>query len=97
MLEIPESTTIARQLNKTVFGKTICNIIANSSPHKFAFYHGDPAYYIKLLSGQVIGESVAIGEMVEISAGDRRIEKPSPLNDSFDMVYFYYLTNKRVR
>lgn len=148
MLEIPESVTIARQLNKTVLGKTICNVVANSSPHKFAFYHGDPAYYKTLLSGQVIGESVGIGAMIEIFAGDRRIvfsdgvnlryyndsvkvpskhqlllefndgsilvssvqmygavlafkegtndnryyliakEKPSPLNDSFDITYF---------
>lgn len=73
MLEIPESTTIAKQLNKTVFGKTICNVIANSSPHKFAFYQGDLANYNTLLSGQVVGESFGIGAMIEIFAGDRRI------------------------
>jgi formamidopyrimidine-DNA glycosylase len=73
MLEIPESTTIAGQLNKTLHGKTIYNVIINHSPHKFAFYHGDPAHYTTLLYGQVIGESVGIGAMIEISAGDRRI------------------------
>lgn len=73
MLEIPECITIAGQLNKTLHGKTIYNVITNHSPHKFAFYHGDPAYYTTLLSGQAIGESVGIGAMIEISAGDRRI------------------------
>jgi len=154
MLEIPESTTIAKQLNEAVLGKTICNVVANSSPHKFAFYHGDPAYYKTLLSGQVIGESVGIGAMIEIFAGDCRIvfgdgvnlhyyndsvkapskhqlllelndgsilvssvqmygavlafkeetndnkyyliakEKPSPLNDNFNIIYFNTLRTK---
>ncbi len=73
MLEIPESNTIARQLNDTVCCKIICNVVTNNSPHKFAFYHGDLAYYKTLLSGQIIGESVGMGAMVEISIGDRRI------------------------
>jgi len=73
MIEIPESTTIAMQLNETVRGKTICRIIANASPHKFAFYQGDPADYSALLAGQVIGDSIGIGAMIEITAGDRRV------------------------
>jgi len=73
MLEIPESMTIARQLNETARGKRICRAVAGASPHKFAFYHGDPAGYDSLLKGQAIGESIGIGAMVEISAADRRI------------------------
>jgi formamidopyrimidine-DNA glycosylase len=73
MLEIPESTTIAKQLNETIHGKTIQKVIANASPHKFAFFHGDPAEYGPLLNGQVIGNSSGIGAMVEITAGNRRI------------------------
>ena len=148
MLEIPESLTLASQLNEAVYGKTIQKVIAGHSPHKFTFYHGDPASYNKLLLGQVIGKSTGIGSMVEVSAGNRRIvlseginlryyndsnkipvkhqlliefndgsilvvsvqmygaiqafiegnndnkyyyiarEKPSPLNDSFDLIYF---------
>lgn len=84
MLEIPESTTIAKQLNKTVFGKTICNVIANASPHKFAFYHGDPAGYHALLTGKVIGNSIGIGAMIEIAAGDRRIV----LGDGANLRYY---------
>lgn len=73
MLEIPESITLARQLNDTVYGKTIQNVIANQSPHKFAFYFGDPKDYNELLSGHVIGESKAFGSMVEISVNNRRL------------------------
>ena len=73
MLEIPESLTLASQLNEAVYGKTIQKVIAGHSPHKFTFYHGDPASYNKLLSGQVIGKSIGIGSMVEVSAGNRSI------------------------
>ena len=38
MLEIPESNVIAKQLDKTIKGKTIKAAKANSSPHKFTFY-----------------------------------------------------------
>ncbi len=73
MIEIPESINIANQINEKLFGKTIFNVVANYSPHKFAFYHGDPKTYGELLSGQKIGESKGLGSMVEISAEDRRI------------------------
>jgi formamidopyrimidine-DNA glycosylase len=73
MLEVPESSTIAKQLGETVRGKAIRRAVANASPHKFAFYQGDPADYGPLLAGQVIGACAGFGAMVEISAGDRRI------------------------
>lgn len=73
MLELPESTTAAQQLNDTISGKTICRVIAGYSPHKFAFYYGDPAGYDSLLCGNTVGVSTGIGGMVEIEAGNRRI------------------------
>lgn len=84
MLEIPESTTIARQLNETIYGKTIRKAITNTSPHKFAFYHGDPVDYENLLVNQKIGDSFGIGAMVEITAGDRRIV----LGDGANLRYY---------
>lgn len=53
--------------------KRIRRVIANTSPHKFAFYLGNPADYDDLLVGQIIGDSFGIGAMVEITAGNRRI------------------------
>jgi len=84
MIEIPESMTIAKQLNETVFGKKICRVITNASPHKFAFYHGDPADYNALLAGQVIGDSFGIGAMIEITVGDRRVV----LGDGANLRYY---------
>lgn len=84
MIEIPESMTIARQLNETVQGKTISKVIANASPHKFAFYHGDSAGYHTMLIGQVIGGSIGMGAMIEISARDRRIV----LGDGANLRYY---------
>lgn len=73
MLEIPESSTIAFQLNEAVQGKVIKLVEANKSPHKFAWYFGDPEDYNSLLAGKKIGNSFARGGMVEIEAEDCRI------------------------
>jgi len=69
MLELPEALTIARQINETVAGKRIVNVIAAYSPHKFAFYHGDPQGYNTLLSGKTVEKAKGYGGMVEIKAG----------------------------
>ncbi len=73
MLEIPESRVLSVQLNKTVKGKIIKSVTANKSPHRFAFYAGDPEGYGNLLKGKRIGEAKPAGGMVEIEAGDMRI------------------------
>lgn len=73
MLEIPESHTISAQLNHTVQGKTIQTVYANSSPHGFAFYFGDPNRYPSLLTGRSIDGAKAVAGMVEIAAGEMRI------------------------
>lgn len=73
MLEIPESNTLANQMNVAIKGKKIRSVTANSSPHKFAWYTGDPEDYNHFLSGKIIGSSFARGGMVEIEAEDYRI------------------------
>jgi formamidopyrimidine-DNA glycosylase len=70
MLELPESATLARQLNETVRGRTIRRVIAGASAHKFAFFNGDPAGYDALLKDRTIGDSAGLGSMVEIAAAD---------------------------
>lgn len=72
MLEIPESSTIAQQLNDTVQGKVIKYVEANKSPHKFAWYSGNPEDYDAMLTGKQIGASHARGAMIEIEAEDYR-------------------------
>ena len=66
MLEIPESTRLSDQLMETVNGKTIKNVIANQSPHKFAWFSGDPDEYLNLLSGKSVTGTAAYGGMAEL-------------------------------
>jgi hypothetical protein len=45
MIELPEAVVIAQQITETLGGKRIAYAVANASPHKFAWYTGDPAEY----------------------------------------------------
>lgn len=69
MLELPEALTLARQINNTISGKLIVNVIAAHTPHKFAWFHGDPQNYHVMLAGKTIGKADGYGGMVEIKAG----------------------------
>jgi len=64
MLEIPESYSLAKQLNQTIKGKIISYVKANHSPHSFAWYFGDPEGYNDLLSGKIIGNSYSYGSII---------------------------------
>jgi formamidopyrimidine-DNA glycosylase len=70
MIEIPEAQSLSRQLTETVTGKRIAGVVAGLSPHKFAWYHGDPKDYDALLRGKTIDTAVARGGMLEVRAGD---------------------------
>lgn len=80
MLEIPEATTIAHQLNKTIKGKRIDQVIVNAFPHKFAFFHKDPKVYPSLLMGKMIGLSRGLGGHIEIEVQDFRITFSDGIN-----------------
>ncbi|MBR0599010.1 endonuclease VIII [Sinanaerobacter chloroacetimidivorans] len=84
MLEIPESHTIARQMNETITGKVIKTVQANSSPHGFAFYFGDPKDYHDLLKGKKLEKVQALSGQVEIIAEDARIL----FNDGINIRYY---------
>ena len=83
MLEIPESKTIARQMQETVKGKRIKSCVAGASPHGFAFYHGDPAGYGELLGGRSIDEVTSFAGYVEAKLGDVRLQ----FNDGVNVRY----------
>ncbi|MFC1946938.1 endonuclease VIII [Chloroflexota bacterium] len=70
MIELPEAVSLAKQLTETIKGKMIKEVIAGYSPHKFAWYHGDPAEYKARLQGKNIGTAVSYGGLVEVSADD---------------------------
>lgn len=73
MIEIPEAATLAEQITQTLTGKTIGQVVAAASPHKFAWFHGDPAGYHGLLCGKRIDCVAAFGGLVELAAHDCRI------------------------
>jgi formamidopyrimidine-DNA glycosylase len=66
MLEIPESKTISLQAGNTLISKRITEVKNATSPHKFAFYYGDPAGYNKMLTGRQIQSSKGHGMFVDI-------------------------------
>lgn len=66
MLEIPESIVTANQLNESIKGKCVNEVIVGFSPHKLAFYLGNPEKYAQLLKGKVIKEATGFGSWVEI-------------------------------
>ena len=68
MIELPEAINLSNQLNNTVFGKHIAGITAVHTPHKLAWYYGEPSNYFDLLAGKTIGKARPFGSMVEISA-----------------------------
>lgn len=66
MIEIPESLTIAGQLNETLYGKRIACVEAGHTAHGFAWYEGDPKEYDAKMAGRTVGRAAGIGSMVEI-------------------------------
>jgi len=73
MLELPEAVTLTRQINKTLTGKTIVSAKANASPHKFAFYQGDPETYPEKLRNQIVGEATTRGSLIATAIGTERV------------------------
>jgi formamidopyrimidine-DNA glycosylase len=66
MIELPEASVLAKQINNTILRNKITNVIASHWPHKFAWFHGDPQNYHNLLYGQTIVKTSPWGGMVEI-------------------------------
>lgn len=67
MIEMPEAVTLAHQLNEKVRGRSIVSAEAGHSPHKFAWYTGDPKGYGALLGGRTVQEARSSGGVVELS------------------------------
>ncbi|HEX7713408.1 MAG TPA: endonuclease VIII [Bacillota bacterium] len=84
MLELPEAAVVSEQISRTLKGKRIMNVNTNQSPHKFAFFNGDPQNYHGLLTEKKIEKAVSYGGMVEIAAGDARII----LGDGVNLRYY---------
>ena len=84
MIEIPESNTLARQLEETIAGKKIKSVCAGKSPHKFAFFTADPAEYGALFEGKRVDRAQALSGQIQICAEEMRLV----FNDGTNLRYF---------
>lgn len=79
MVELPEAIVLAKQIEETLGGKTIQKVIANQSPHKFAWFTGDPSAYDSLLAGKTIRGAAARGYHIEIKVDDMVLFLSTPV------------------
>lgn len=79
MIEIPEAVVLACQIKATLTGRMICNVVANHTPHSFAWYSGDPANYDRQLSGKIITDALAVAGNLEIHADDMVLAISTPI------------------
>lgn len=66
MIEIPESTIISRQATGILTGRTVMQVFNATSPHKFAWFNGDPANYPEILTGHRIEAVNGYGAFVDL-------------------------------
>ena len=66
MIELPESHALAKQVNENLLGKRITAVTAASSPHKFAWYYGEPTDYGTRLIDSEITSARGLGMFVEV-------------------------------
>lgn len=67
MLELPESDVLAQQLEKTLVGKTIREMIVEQTPHRFAFFSEHKDRYGELLTGQTVQSARRHGGIAELN------------------------------
>lgn len=70
MLELPETTTVVRQIMETHGGKTVTHVEAAHTAHGFAFYSHDAEAYPELLENKVLEAGASAGSIVDLKIGD---------------------------
>jgi formamidopyrimidine-DNA glycosylase len=66
MFELPEFLTLARQVNKTLTGRTIGEGSLGNTPHKFVWYNRGHDEFRRLTKGKVLGKAWAKGKWLFI-------------------------------
>lgn len=88
MIELPESINLAIQIKDYLLGKTVSNVEADKSPHKFAWFTGDPARYHDKLADKSITGTNSYGGMVEIVFGTGADQMRLVLTDGVNIRFF---------
>jgi formamidopyrimidine-DNA glycosylase len=84
VIELPEAALLAAQINEAVVGKKVNNVVAAHTPHKLAWYFGDPQEYKRLLAGKAVNGATSYGGQVEIAAGKAKVA----LSDGVNLRYY---------
>jgi len=66
MFELPEFTTLARQMNQTLAGKTIRRGTLGNSPHKFVWYNRTHEEFEALTRGKRLGRARVRGRWLTL-------------------------------
>jgi formamidopyrimidine-DNA glycosylase len=62
MFELPELTTIARQMAETIEGKVIAEGLLGNTPHKFVWYNIEHGEFSAIVAGKRVGHPHAEGK-----------------------------------
>lgn len=73
MIELPEARVLSGQIQQQLSGRRVERVTMLQSPHKFAWFSGDPEEYGSLLYGKRIDGAVAVGGQVEIHLENMRL------------------------
>ncbi len=73
MIELPEARVLAKQIKEILSGKKVIEVIANHSPHKFAWLSGDSEFYTNILKGRKMTGAKAVAGFVEIDFGGPKL------------------------
>ncbi len=67
MLELPETTALARQIGDRLAGRTVTSVFGATQKHKLTWFAGDPADYPALLVGRKILRADGHGAFLDIT------------------------------
>lgn len=67
MFELPEYTVLAKQINKTLVGKTIKKGNLGNSHHKFVWYNRKHDEFMRLTRGKTVGHACVQGRWLIVS------------------------------
>jgi formamidopyrimidine-DNA glycosylase len=76
MFELPEYTVLAKQINKTLVGKTVKRGNLGNSPHRFVWYNRKHDEFTRLTRGKIVGRPCVRGRWLII-----------PLEPGYNLVF----------
>jgi formamidopyrimidine-DNA glycosylase len=73
MIEMPEATTIAKQMNQTLTGKTILKFGRGNKTHKFLWLNRPDEEYEAILPGLTVTGASSFGRSIYLHLGDHML------------------------